>query len=286
MKTMGQFSQFEIGFKAGFKEGYCYTSNPNSGFLCTPPLPPQPPMPVYPESRESWLDGYNRGFQNGNSKRYQDDYKINNPPQTYINPPNLNPPKFNPYVPQNPLLLLTPDQLALYYSAKAAREQALIESIASLLEEIFTPRPKTPEEKLRDDLEEAKIKFEMEKEKREREIKKEARRLVIGSDKYISFQKNKNRWLVIGGASVVIATYSHFQANNLATKYLTATNDAVSIKKKANFLYQISPICVLASGISLFEFLHKKSKIKNAKPQSMGLSPKISNEGIGLSLNF
>jgi hypothetical protein len=278
---MGQFSQFEVGFKVGFKEGYCYTSNPNSGFFCTPPPPPLPPLPVYPESSAVWLDGYNRGFQTGNSKRYQDDYKINTPPQT-----NFNPPKFNPYVPQNPILLLTPEERDLYYRNKALKEQAQVEALGALLEAIFTPRPKTTEEKLRDEMEEAKIKLKMEQEKIERAIRKEARRLVIGSDKYISFQKNKNRWLAIGGASTIIATYSNFQANKLATKYLTATNDAVSIKKKANFFYQITPICVFVSGISIFEFLHKKSKIKNAKPPSFGLRPIISNEGFGLSLNL
>ena len=95
-------SNFDIGFKDGFKKGYCYSNN-QSSYICTPPLPPLPPLPQINENRNSYQDGYNRGFLYGQARRTTDD---NNSSNTNVNPNN--PPKFNPYVPQSPILSLTP----------------------------------------------------------------------------------------------------------------------------------------------------------------------------------
>jgi hypothetical protein len=88
-------TNFDIGFKEGFKNGYCYSNN-QSGYYCNPPLPPLPPLPQISESSNSYQDGYNRGFLYGQSQRRNDD---NNSSSNV----SSNPPKFNPYVSQIPV---------------------------------------------------------------------------------------------------------------------------------------------------------------------------------------
>lgn len=128
-------SNFNIGFKEGFKNGYCYSNN-QSGYYCNPPLPPLAPLPQISESRNSYQDGYNRGFLYGQSRRRTDD---NNSLNTNVNPNN--PPKFNPYVSQSPILNLTPQQREYYYAAKARQQQESAEALGALLENIFTETP-------------------------------------------------------------------------------------------------------------------------------------------------
>jgi|GEM_PF-6776478 len=54
-------SSFARGYKAGWKEGYCYEST----ISCIPPVPPIPPIPRVGESSDSYKDGYNRGLIDG-----------------------------------------------------------------------------------------------------------------------------------------------------------------------------------------------------------------------------
>jgi hypothetical protein len=91
-------SNFNIGFKEGFKNGYCYSNN-QSGYYCNPPLPPLPPLPQISESSNSYQDGYNRGFLYGQSKRRDND---NNSSSNV----SSNTPKFSPYVSQVPTELM------------------------------------------------------------------------------------------------------------------------------------------------------------------------------------
>jgi len=127
-------TNFNIGFKDGFKNGYCYSNN-QSGYYCNPPLPPLSPLPQISENRNSYQDGYNRGFLYGQARRNKDDDNSSN---RNVSP---NPPKFNPYVPQNPITTFTPDERDAYYSAKARKDQADAEAIGFLLETIFTSTP-------------------------------------------------------------------------------------------------------------------------------------------------
>jgi hypothetical protein len=60
-------SNFDIGFKDGFKRGYCYSNN-SSSYICTPPLPPLPPLPQINESRDNYYDGYYRGIKSGEER--------------------------------------------------------------------------------------------------------------------------------------------------------------------------------------------------------------------------
>jgi len=59
-KTFSQ-NQFSLGYKNGFKAGYCY----NKGVGCIAPIPPIPPIPNLNESLYNFQDGYNRGFIDG-----------------------------------------------------------------------------------------------------------------------------------------------------------------------------------------------------------------------------
>lgn len=89
-------SNFDLGFKAGFKSGYCYSSQ--SSVYCTPPLTPLTPLPKISESSSNYQDGYNRGFLYGTDKRKADDNNYSSQRATITNPP-----KFSPYVPQLPI---------------------------------------------------------------------------------------------------------------------------------------------------------------------------------------
>jgi len=59
-KTFSQ-NEFSVGYKNGFKAGYCY----NKGVGCIAPIPPIPPIPNLNESLYNFQDGYNRGFIDG-----------------------------------------------------------------------------------------------------------------------------------------------------------------------------------------------------------------------------
>lgn len=128
-------SNFDIGFKDGFKNGYCYSNN-QSSYTCNPPIPPLTPLLQINENQNSYQDGYNRGFLFGQARRRTEDNSSSN---TNVNPNS--PPKFNPYVPQSPILSLTPQERAAYYAAKARRDQEAIEALGNALDEIFTVTP-------------------------------------------------------------------------------------------------------------------------------------------------
>ena len=55
-------SQFCNGFKAGYKEGYCYQK-----YACMAPLTPLCPLPQL--GRNNWKGGYNQGFLEGLANR-------------------------------------------------------------------------------------------------------------------------------------------------------------------------------------------------------------------------
>jgi hypothetical protein len=63
-------SPFATGFNQGFKVGYCY----NRGIQCIPPLPPIAPLPNLRESRESYIDGYNKGLLMGLNRANESQY--------------------------------------------------------------------------------------------------------------------------------------------------------------------------------------------------------------------
>lgn len=54
-------SDFDKGFKIGFKEGFCF----DKGITCIAPTPPLTPLLKVNENLNSYTDGYNRGFQIG-----------------------------------------------------------------------------------------------------------------------------------------------------------------------------------------------------------------------------
>lgn len=53
-------NNYDRGFKAGYKEGYCYND-----FGCISPIPPITPIPLIGERADNYKDGYNRGFKRG-----------------------------------------------------------------------------------------------------------------------------------------------------------------------------------------------------------------------------
>ncbi len=152
-------TNFNIGFKEGFKNGYCYSNN-QSSYYCTPPLPPLPPLPQINESRNSYQDGYNQGMWYGQNQRKKDEYNSSN------SAVKSNPPKFNPYVSQSPILKLSPEEREAYYASRARQNQESAEALGKLLEYIFegTPEGRAKRAQKRAwNLEKKKIKAESEK---------------------------------------------------------------------------------------------------------------------------
>ncbi len=54
-------TNFSKGYNIGFPKGYCYSQ----GYGCIPPLSPISPIPNLYENGNSYTDGYNRGFSDG-----------------------------------------------------------------------------------------------------------------------------------------------------------------------------------------------------------------------------
>jgi hypothetical protein len=85
---------YQRGFEIGFKEGYCYN---RTTYDCFTPMTPMSPMPRINESKDNYTEGYNRGFQFGlDLKRTKE--SMHNSEESLNNTP-----KFNNYVPQNPV---------------------------------------------------------------------------------------------------------------------------------------------------------------------------------------
>lgn len=64
---------FGIGFKAGWKAGYCYNQTG-----CVAPVAPVPSVPTASENYDSYQDGYNRGFQMGLDSKRSNETSQNN----------------------------------------------------------------------------------------------------------------------------------------------------------------------------------------------------------------
>lgn len=81
--AFGQSSDYDRGFKNGYKEGYCYND-----FGCIEPIPPITPIPLVGESYNNYQDGYNRGFKMGLENKQ---VKKNNSGNTQNGPSNTQP---------------------------------------------------------------------------------------------------------------------------------------------------------------------------------------------------
>jgi hypothetical protein len=234
-------SNFNIGFKDGFKNGYCYTNN-QSGYYCTPPMPPMPPMPQISENSNSYNDGYNRGFLYGQARRRGDE----NNSSSNVNP---NPPKFNPYIPQSPILELTPQEREYYYAAKARQQQASAEALGALLGYIFT---ETPEGRAR----RAKLKAKRQENQYRRNelsrIKKEERKqsrvFVYGSENYFKAMNSKKIWLGSAFGFGAVGAASFLLSKNYYNEYQSATTDAQDIYNKVQLQNKIYPIAFGLAG--------------------------------------
>lgn len=275
-------TNFDIGFKAGFVKGYCYApanTSPPVG-ICVPPLPPVPPLPGINEQSDNYQDGYNRGFIYGQARRRTEENKSsNNISNSY------EPPKFNQYVPQNPIITLSPEERAAYYESRARQDQATSEAIAYLLEQIFTSSPEKKTEKANVRMARKNEKFQKKEERRKIKENKE-KQFYVGSDSYNECKKSKNIWLTSSLFTGAAGTFCYIKANNYSSLYENATEDAASLAKKGDMYYTIAPICFTVAGFCAFEFIIKSKKINKAKTQPVGLYPQFIQGGAGLCLKF
>jgi hypothetical protein len=268
-------SNFDLGFKAGFKSGYCYSTQ--SSYTCMPPLAPLPPFPQINESRDKYQDGYNRGFLFGTAQRRADDNYSSN--QRSANP---NPPKFNPYVTQNPIVNLTPEERSAYYAARARQDQATAEAIGFLLEQIFTS---TPEGRARRAAHKTQQYY---KQKRKEEEKRQAKIIVYGSESYYKLKKSKKIWL---GSALVFGTAgtaAYFQSENYYKQYHNATTDAENLYNKGDLYSKISPIAFGLAGICTLQFILKSSKLSKVENHktSIYLLPLKNGSAVGFTYRF
>jgi tetratricopeptide (TPR) repeat protein len=77
-------TNYSDGFRAGYKNGYCYGIEPGS---CIAPIPPIPPIPSNTESPDSYQDGYNQGFSMGLMDQKKDSPNKNQGYQTTSSEP-------------------------------------------------------------------------------------------------------------------------------------------------------------------------------------------------------
>jgi len=273
-------SNFDIGFKDGFKNGYCYSNK--SSVYCSPPMAPIPPLPQINESRNSYQDGYNQGMWYGQARRNKDE---NNSSSNV----NSNPPKFNPYVPQSPILNLSPQQREDYYAAKARQNQQATQAIGYLLESIFT---ETPEGRARrEELRAKRIEEQIRRDELNRikkEERKQARIIVYGSEKYYKLKKGKKIWLGAAIGFSAVGTVSYFLSKNYYNQYQSATTDAENLYNKVEFQNKIYPIAFGLAGFCGLEVVLKSLRINKADKEhtSLNFFPLENGGGIGLTYRF
>lgn len=197
-------------------------------------------------------------------------------------------PQFNPYVQQLPID-------AMVYAARQKqleqqRQQQALEELGEALDEYFSPEQRAIRAKERREkkLYRESIKTNRYYPKRNREIEKEnkAKQFYVGSDAYNKCKTSKKIWLTSAIVTGAAGAFSYIQANNLASQYAIATNDAASIANKSDLYYTVAPICLSIAGFCSVEFIIKTKKIKNAKVQPISFSPLIIPEGAGLCIKF
>jgi len=263
-----QQTEFDKGYRVGYAKGYCYSSD-KSAFFCIPPVfIPNAPWPVYPENSESFNYGYNRGFIDGGNKRDQEDRS-----RISKNTVTNEVPRFTPYVPQNPLSTLTLEQYFLVRRMQEYKQQQLAQSIAGIIEAITY---KSPEEKVRIDVENSRREIErlemqtrrdeMLKQKRIARINaREEKKLIIGSEKYIECKKN---WKQLLGGIIITSAAGIFcmqKGNSIFNEYRYATGNATNLRKTGNFFYMAGPAFYITSGYFTLKFSGKSHKLMTAK---------------------
>ena len=277
--TLAQ-SNFDIGFKKGFAIGYCYSNDKNAGSFCNPPLPPLPPLPQINENYDNYNHGYNRGFLWGIDRRRADDNKSSNG-----NSEGFEPPKFNPYVQQNPIISLTPEERAAFYAARARQDQATAEAIGYLLEHIFTSTPEgrmqRAEAKIQREKDLLRIKDEHKKRKEDK-----AKQFFVGSNSYNKCKTSKTLWLVSALVSSGVGTIAYLQSDKYYTQYQTATTDAGDLHQKVELFDMIYPVAFGVAGFCTLEFIIKAGKQGKAKRQSISFIPQPLNHGAGLGFAY
>lgn len=124
-------NNFDEGFKDGFKNGYCYSTKSN--IYCNPPLPAITPLPQINENRNSYQDGYNRGFIFGRNKRNKVDNNISN------NNNSSSYPLFNDYVSQNPVALMSQVGISrqILYNRRTQWIQERINGLTDLIIKLY-----------------------------------------------------------------------------------------------------------------------------------------------------
>lgn len=188
----------------------------------------------------------------------------------YIEPSG---PTFKPYVPQNPLANLSLEEYFLYRRIQDYKTQQPIQAISGLLEAITY---KSPEDRIREaqqqalqEQERARIQAQRKvilQQKRDNKInEREAKKLVIGSEKYM---KCKNSWKQLLGGIILTSTTGFLclqKGNSISNQYRYATENATSLRKTGNLLYMASPVLFIASGYFTLKFSSKSHKLMTAK---------------------
>lgn len=77
--SYSQETNFSKGYQKGYREGYCYKDKLN----CVGVIPPLTPLSDISEGRDSYQDGYNRGFIDGQNQKKVDNSQNTIPNSSY-----------------------------------------------------------------------------------------------------------------------------------------------------------------------------------------------------------
>lgn len=204
---------------------------------------------------------------------------------------------FNPYIPQVPTVMLTPEYyeyLKRRQEAEARAYAAGAEAIVKILELIFTRTPQQKENarirKLRRQYKREENRNLREIAKQKIEIEKQNKKIEIAptNKRNVSEIQLKNKKIFWGIGSILTAStgaFSVIQSNMLYQDYKTATTQANSIHNKIESLNILTPISFALAGFSAIEFFVQQSK-QNKSIKLKIIPDKNAVSGIRFGINY
>lgn len=210
-------SDYDRGFKVGYKEGYCYND-----FGCIAPIAPITPIPYIGESNNSYQDGYNRGFKMGMEDKQRNKTKTNYGGNSYRSTQPVNSTYQSTYVPLD---------LSLIQNALERRQAAYDNNqkyIDNLIDWIYDLKSKTNEEMFINAM----------------DVHYKKLRSFDGKD--LSLLSNQIRQVELGIKEDIDSYNSRLKSNNDPVKYWDRGNDFLKDQQYRNAIHQYGYVIQLS----------------------------------------